>query len=175
MKISEFVVDSELFLKISSNDSEYRSFMELMRDRISNRQFNQNDVNECKYFFELLKLIREHKYKLVYNGKIKKEFNQIVESCPEDIKILFSRVFSDRGCYEEYERKLNHKCRIRLLNTPLKNKIHYIDAAHLCENNKLIVSTTEFIDSKYRRHQSDLNDIGIACENVFYVIDQMNG
>lgn len=175
MTISEFVVDSELFLKISSSDSGYQSLMELLRDRVSNRQFNQDEVMECKYFYELLKSIKQHKCKLVYNDKIKKEYNHVIQKCPIDIKIAIARVLSERACYIEHERKLNHKCRFKLSNTPLKNKIHYIDAAHLCENNKLIVSTKDFIDSNYRECQFDLIDVGITCENVFYVIDHVNG
>lgn len=174
MTISEFVVDSELLLKVSSSNNKYRSLMELLQVMRSNRQFDQDDIKECKYFYQLLRSIQEHKCKIVYNDKIKIEYNQILEKCPDDLIIILGRIFSEKACYIEYERKLNHKHRFKLSTTPLKYKINYIDAAHLCEKNKLIVSTTEYIDGRYRRCQCDLNNVGVVCENVFYVIDQVN-
>jgi hypothetical protein len=174
MTISECVVDSELFKKVSSNNSRYQSFMELLLDMRSNPQFTQDDENECKCFYHLLRSIKNYKCKLVYNEKIIIDYNQIIEMCPEDIITILGRILSETACYTKKEEKLHHTHRLKLYNSPLKNKIPYVDAAHLCDNNKLIVSTVVYLNSKYKNCRVDLNIVGVICENACYVINHVN-
>lgn len=174
MEINEFVVDSELFSKINSEGNNCETILQLIHSKIKNGDFSVNDMNECICFVDILKAIINKKCVFAYNDEIKTQCIETVKKCPDDIKIMFMNILGNSSHCKKIDSNFDYRKKSLFIGTPLESKIQFINVAyHL--NNKLIISTKEEIDTKYKDSFYNLCLVEVACKNVCEVKEEIYG
>lgn len=174
---SDCVVDVELFKKYSTGSSECdscskrsqceSSYIEICKCIIKKHDKDEFTIFECVCLKDFFEHVRTGECVIHYNDSIKKEYLDIFDKLPADLKEKIFDVLSNEKCTKKIKRGKLKKHDFELIDDDptLKYKKHYLDVAtHL--DSRRIISTQEAKDDVYN-HEFLINlTYVISCVNV---------
>ena len=161
MEIPDFVIDSELFLLFSHDNSLDR----IKRHFKGEFLYEDDTIAEVKSFHEVLKYMKKYKCTIVRNEPIKQDYLRIIETCDDIIKRKFMKMMATRSYWNHINETFTDDYKEEFKESVLGEKTHYVDAASQCKEFPVIVSTRECTD-KYSKHDGKLLKYDVNCENI---------